>query len=85
MTTYLTINDFKKVKTGAFYYYSFYFEGKELTLEPCNNGFDISLYDLDGVSLRPKQCLNVPDNEVLDFWKNLEQAVEVANQIYQEV
>ena len=74
MTTYLTINDFKKVKFGISYYYSYYFEGKELSLEPCLNGFDISLYDLDGVILRPKQCLNIRDDEELDFWKNLQQA-----------
>ncbi len=44
--------------SGSFWY-SWKGDGVEICLEPCINGFDVAVYDLNMNLLEPKHCLNL--------------------------
>ena len=54
--TYPTLDDFKVIND---LYFSYKTDGFELCLEPCLNGYDVALYDLDQDLIYFKECTNL--------------------------
>lgn len=79
----LTEKDFKINR--AYNYYSYKNNEIEICLEPCLNGFDVALYDLNRCLLKEKICTNLKDKGIysrLYFVFSMAKAIMHANDLY---
>lgn len=53
------LDDFEAIQVFDIPYYSYKTDEFELCIEPCLNGFDVSLYNLNQDLIYPKQCTNL--------------------------
>lgn len=78
----ITFADFKK-EDG---YMSYKNDKFEICLEPCFNGCDVAIYDVDQNLLKPKVCTNVDLlGDVTDIINVREKAQEIFQKFYNEV
>jgi hypothetical protein len=78
----LAPQDFKleSIDEGAYKYFSYFTNKYELTIEPRAFGFDVALYDKDGILKLPK--IAVVSGESEKFTDAFERAVVQANLLW---
>lgn len=85
MSKLLTVADFKRIDlTPPRFYWSHVTEDEyEVCLEPCLNGFDVAIYDLEHqLVVRHKKCTNVRDMQKIEkLYEAINKGVGIANSL----
>lgn len=81
----LTLKDFKRIPLEKFSSYLSYKDQKqEVCLEPCLNGYEAAVYDLNQNLVKPKVCTNIVELKPEDAYAVLHKALSIANAIKNE-
>ncbi len=78
----LQLEDFTRIEVPGTYhaYFSHTLEdGREVCIEPCLNGFDIAIYNLDKDVIGEKTCTNM-DGYQYQLIEAMKRAIEIVNQ-----
>ncbi len=81
----ITFSDFEMIRidNNPVPYFSYKTDNVEICLEPCLNGLDVAIYDLNQELLEPKECTNFKKmTETLP--EILDKGIEIANRLLQE-